>query len=185
MAASNKNLEDLRLEGTFREDLYYRINVVKLVLPPLKKRKEDIPLLVDHFIKKFNRLSGKEIKGLSLEALSVLMSHDFPGNIRELENIIEYATVVSKGHFIDVEHLPDYLRDKVEAMDTGIAGEQDGPSFSLYEVERSLIFETLKKNDWNRGLTAAQMGIHPSTLWRKIKRLKIDIPKRDGRTKNQ
>ncbi|MBW1800409.1 MAG: sigma 54-interacting transcriptional regulator [Deltaproteobacteria bacterium] len=184
VAATNKTLEDLLQAGTFREDLYYRINVVKLVLPPLRNRKEDIPLLIDHFIKKFNRLSGKEITGLSPDALSIVMSHNFPGNIRELENIIEYATVVSKAHFIDVEHLPDYLFERAQNMNAGVSRKQEKSVFSLDDVEKSLIFETLKKNDWNRGRTAAQMGIHPSTLWRKIKRLNIDIPKQDGRTKN-
>ena len=115
MAATNKSLEELVEEGKFRQDLYYRINVVRLVLPPLRDRREDIPLLVEHFIRKFSRLSGKEIQGLSPEAFPMLMSHDFPGNIRELENIIEYATVVCKNGMIGVEHLPDFFKNPEES----------------------------------------------------------------------
>ena len=112
VVATNRNLEKLVDDGTFREDLYYRINVVKLILPPLRKRKEDIPLLAEHFLRKFGRLSGKEIQGLSPEVFPILMSHDFPGNVRELENIIEYATVVCKDHWIGIEHLPEYLNQE-------------------------------------------------------------------------
>jgi PAS domain S-box-containing protein len=110
VAATNQDLEALVAEGVFRQDLFYRINVVKLVLPPLRERKDDIPLLAEHFIRKFNRLSGKDIQGFSPEVLPVLMSHDFPGNVRELENIIEYATVVCKDSIISIENLPDSLR---------------------------------------------------------------------------
>jgi transcriptional regulator with PAS, ATPase and Fis domain len=182
VAAGNKNLENLVKEGTFREDLYYRINVVRLVLPPLRSRKEDIPLLVDHFIRKFNRLSAKEIQGLSPEVLPVLMSHDLPGNIRELENIIEYATVVCKNSWIGIKDLPDYL------LHEAIGPSQTVPEDTCTEVsiwndmERTYIYEVLRKNNWNRAATAAQMGIHTTTLWRKIKRLNISIPKQDGRT---
>jgi len=162
-------------EGRFRQDLFYRINVVKLVLPPLRDRREDIPLLVEHFIRKFGRLSGKEIQGLSPEAFPVLMSHDFPGNVRELENIIEYATVVCKNGMIGVEHLPDFLKHSEKSK----AGNPSEPRpSSLEEMERSYIFETLKRNHWNRAATASEMGIHPTTLWRKMKRLEIEAPEK-------
>jgi PAS domain S-box-containing protein len=182
VCATNKNLESLVKEGTFRQDLYYRINVVKLILPPLRKRKEDIPLLAEHFVLKFNRLIGKEIHGLSSEVLSILMSYDFPGNIRELENIMEYVTLVCKKSLIGIEHLPDYLRQGSDTNEIVLkeTGEKD---LSWNDMERSLIYEALRKNNWNRAATAAQMGIHPTTLWRKIKRLNLQIPKQDGRTK--
>jgi len=175
VAATNKNLQSLVEEGKFRQDLYYRINVVKLVLPPLRDRREDIPLLVEHFIRKFSRLSGKEIQGLSPEAFPMLMSHDFPGNVRELENIIEYATVVCKNGMLGVEHLPDFFKhsDKSKAKSPSEAK----PS-SLEEMERSYIFEALKRNQWNRTATAAEMGIHATTLWRKMKRLDIEAPEK-------
>jgi len=105
VAATNKNLKELVQQGLFRKDLYYRINIVTLFLPPLRERKEDIPLLVEHFLRRFNSLRGKEIKGLSAKAMNILMSYDFPGNIRELENIVEYTTVVCKNHLVRKEHL--------------------------------------------------------------------------------
>ena len=183
VAASNKDLVRLVEEGKFREDLYYRINVVKLELPPLRERKGDIPLLIEYFIKKFNQLNSKEIQGVSAEVLPILMSLDFPGNIRELENIIEYATVVCKENLIGIEHLPDYLRQSSHGVERNHAGKTREKNVSWDGMKKSFIYETLMKNNWNRRETAAQLGIHPTTLWRKIKHLKIDIPKQDGRTK--
>ncbi len=183
VVATNRNLESLVKDGTFREDLYYRINVVKLVLPPLRKRKEDIPLLAEHFLRKFSRLSGKEIQGLSPEVFPLLMSHDFPGNIRELENMIEYATVVCKNHWIGIEHLPEYLNKEWSDIKKTIEKGSDRDGSSWNDMERSYIYEVLRKNNWSRSATASQIGIHTTTLWRKIKRLNIEIPKRDGRTK--
>ncbi|MFC1812748.1 sigma-54 interaction domain-containing protein [Thermodesulfobacteriota bacterium] len=183
VTATNKNMENLVNKGLFREDLFYRINVVKLVLPPLRNRKEDIPLLTQHFLRRFNSLRGKEIQDISPNVLNILMSHDFPGNIRELENIIEYATVVCKNHLIEIEHLPENLRRKPDSRikrTTEVSGEK---AFSLVEMEKDFICDMLRKNNWSRKTTAAQMGIHPSTLWRKIKRLNLEIPKQDGRSK--
>jgi len=176
VAATNRDLEKLVSDGVFRQDLYYRINVVKLVLPPLKERKEDIPLLVDHFIRKFNRLNGKEIHGLSPDVLALLMSHAFPGNVRELENIIEYATVVCKDHLIGIEHLPDHLRQELECMPSAVSGSEGRKEASWAEMERSFVVEALRRNNWNRSATAAEMGIHTTTLWRKMKRLNIEPP---------
>jgi PAS domain S-box-containing protein len=174
VAATNRDLEGLVEEGKFRQDLYYRVNVVKLVLPPLRERKEDVPLLIEHFIRKFSRLNSKETQGLSSEVVPVLMAHDFPGNIRELENIIEYATVVCKNSLITMEHLPDYLKQPGQAADKGA---REGKICSLETVERSYIYEALKRNLWSRSATATEMGIHPTTLWRKMKRFGIQIPK--------
>ena len=183
VAATNKNLEELVASGKFRPDLYYRVNVVKLVLPPLRERKEDVPLLAEYFIRKFGRISGREIQGLSPEVLPVLMAHDFPGNIRELENIIEYAIVVCKNSLIGLEHLPDYLREKAGASPKRLTKEVQQSGFSLQDMERGLLYEALKKNHWNRKATAAQMGIHPTTLWRKMKRLNIEAPEKDSHSK--
>jgi transcriptional regulator with PAS, ATPase and Fis domain len=176
VAATNSDLEKLVAEGTFRQDLFYRINVAKLVLPPLRDRKEDIPLLTSHFIRKFNRLIGKDIHSLSPEVLRILMAHNYPGNIRELENIIEYATAVCKNSIISPEHLPDYLGHTPDPSKrlTAEKGLENG--HSLNDVERNFIYEALKKNNWNRTATAAQMGIHKTTLWRKMKRLNIKAP---------
>jgi PAS domain S-box-containing protein len=181
VAATNQDLERLVSEGAFRQDLYYRINVVKLILPPLRERKEDIPLLVDHFIRKFNRLNGKEIQGLSPDALPLLMSYDYPGNIRELENIVEYATVVCKDLLIGIEHLPEHFRNSLECVPGSTAGEEVGQGgVSWADMERGFLYEALRKNNWNRSATADEMGIHTTTLWRKMKRLNIEAPAKGG-----
>jgi len=185
VAATNKNLEHLVEKDLFREDLYYRINVVKLILPPLRRRKEDIPLLTEHFIKKYNMLRGKEIQGQSPEVMDILMSHDFPGNIRELENIIEYATVVCQNSLIRFKNLPENLRRLSEHNIKMIPDGTNEKALSLETVEKDLIYEALRKNNWNRTAAAAHMGIHPTTLWRKIKRLNLEIPKQDGRSRNK
>jgi PAS domain S-box-containing protein len=183
VAATNKSLEKLVKNGAFRDDLYYRVNVVKLLLPPLRKRKEDIPLLSEHFIRRFNRLNDRNIQGISPEALSMLMSHDFPGNIRELENIIEYATLVCKKIILGIEHLPEYLRQQSDNARISPPRALPKQELSFHDVEKNFIFEALRKNSWNRSLTAAKLGIHPTTLWRKIKHLKLEIPKTNGRSK--
>ncbi len=183
VAATNKNLEELVQKGLFREDLYYRINIVKLVLPPLRERKEDIPLLAEHFLKKINNLRGKEIQNLAPEVMAVLMAYDFPGNIRELENIVEYATVVCRNKVIKIQNLPENLLQISDNKRKGTADESGPQTSSLEILEKEFIYETLRKNNWNRTATALQMGIHPTTLWRKIKRLNLEIPKQDGRSK--
>ena len=177
VAATNRDLDRMVSEGKFRQDLYYRIHVVKLALPPLRERKEDIPLLTEHFIRKFGHLMGKDIHGVTPEVMQVLMAHDFPGNIRELENIMEYATVVSKNSLIDLSHLPDALR--------GEKNEEQGPEangffpgeLSWLDMERQYILKALDKNRWIRVKTAAALGIHPTTLWRKMKSLNIEFQK--------
>jgi len=182
IAATNKDLGKLLKEGTFREDFYYRINVVKLFLPPLRNRKEDIPLLSEHFIRKFNRRKGKDILGLQPEALAILMSYNYPGNIRELENIIEYSMVVCKNSLIGIEHLPDYMvQDLNHENHESLPLKQQQSSMEGHEKE--FIYNALTENNWNRKRTAAKLGMHPATLWRKIKRLNIELPKQDGRYK--
>jgi len=139
ITAANLELKKLVKEGRFREDLYYRFNVAKICLPPLRKRREDIPLLVEHFIRKFNVLKGRSVQGVTPEVLSFLMRYAFPGNIRELENIIEYAFITSKGRFIDIEHLSRELLD--EAEDAGFLPDSPG------EIEESEKIHTAL--DWN------------------------------------
>jgi PAS domain S-box-containing protein len=172
VAATHQDLDSLVQKGLFRQDLYYRINVVKLSLPPLRDRKEDIPLLAEHFIRKFNRLNDRDIKGLSPETLGLLMAYDFPGNVRELENMVEYASVVCKNSIIGPEHLPGHLlpaaMGRIKPDDRSMNCE---PSWE--ETERTFILSILKKNNWKRAATAQDLGIHPTTLWRKMKRLKI------------
>ena len=169
IAATNKDLDVLVREGSFREDLYYRINVFKIILPPLRERMEDIPLLIDHFIERFNVLQKKSIQGVSEEAMSALMSYSYPGNIRELANIIERAFILCKTGLIEKKHLPESLF----AMS---ANNKDSKVSSLRDVEAAYLLNALKQNNWDRQKTARQIGIHKSTLYRKIKSLDIVLP---------
>ena len=177
LVATNKDLGKMVRDGTFREDLFYRINVVNIEIPPLRERRQDIPLLLEHFIAEFNRLQGKDVSGLSREALAVLVKHDYPGNIRELANIIEHAFVLCHDGMIQLQHLPPPLN---EGTGRGLLEADDG--ISLKSMEAMLIAETLKKYDGNRTLTARDLDIDPSTLYRKIKSLEIDVPQVDGRS---
>jgi len=171
LTATNKNLQDLVEKGLFRQDLYYRINVVKLKLPPLRERREDIPLLIEHFIRRFNRLRGKNITGVAPEVLNILMNHDYPGNIRELENIIEHSFVLCRENLIQPQHLPDYLRPRKEIPETSVG-------LTLEELEKRFIREALIRNNWNRTITAKELGIHKTTLWRKMKKLGLGLTKK-------
>lgn len=168
VTATNKDLEKLVKTGKFREDLYYRINVVRIKLPPLRERKEDIPMLVDHFIHRFSNLKKKLILDISPDALAVLVSYDYPGNIRELENIIEHAFVLCQGTVINIDNLPENVRPKETKPLAKLT--------SLDDLEAVYISEALRKNNWNRKKTAEELGIHKTTLWRKMKKLGIHIP---------
>ena len=180
IASANKNLVDMVKRGTFRQDLFYRINVVRLDLPPLRERKEDIPMLVKHFIARLNRLRGRSVAGISQKALALLLSHDYPGNIRELENSIEHAFVLCPEGQIEPHCLPDNLRALVSRPTTNVKIDA-----ALQSVEIQVILDALKRNKFNRLEAARDLGIHKSTLFRKIKMLGIDLPKIDGRTKRK
>jgi PAS domain S-box-containing protein len=166
ITATNRALQEEVKAGRFREDLYYRINVVRLFIPPLKERKEDIPLLAEHFIERFNHLKGKTLLGLSDATLSALMQHDWPGNVRELENAIEHAFILCRQGLILPEHLPDHLRPK------GASGEIC-TGLSLKEIESRAILSALERNRWRRMATARELGIDKNTLRRKMIRLGI------------
>ena len=172
ITATNSRLDQLVSEGKFRKDLYYRINVIKITLPPLRDRKEDIPLLVNHFIDQLNRLRQKDISGVSQLALEILMNHDYPGNIRELENIIEHAYVLCKSGIITPRNLPDYLQVKNAIPAVEVAG-------TMKEMESLFLIASLKRNNWSRKKTAKEIGVNPSTLYRKIKKLGLKIPEDD------
>jgi PAS domain S-box-containing protein len=173
IAATNKNLEKLVRSNEFREDLYYRINVVRLEVPPLRERMEDIPLLVEHFIARFNLLQGKAVTGVSEEMLSCLMSYHYPGNVRELENIIERTFVLCRSGQIELRHLPDI------PSCAGAAGVLNSGGFR--RLEAAFLMSVLRRNHWSRLETARQLGIHKTTLFRKIKSLGLDVPRRAGR----
>ena len=167
VAATNRRLETMIKEGTFRQDLFYRINVIELEIPPLRERMEDLPLLVNHFIRRFSAIHDKNISGIANDALSVLISHDYPGNVRELENIVEHGCVLCPDNLIRTKHLPEWLRPRIE--NTMIAS-------NLAEVEKQFIISILKKNKWNRLATAKELKIHKTTLFRKMKKLRIEPP---------
>jgi PAS domain S-box-containing protein len=169
VAATNKDLIALVQSRQFRDDLYYRLNVVKIDLPPLSHRREDIPLLVEHFVEKFKLKTGKNLSGVSHEVMSFLMRYDFPGNVRELENIIEHAFVMCKGEIIELRHLPPELVEY--AKETVVEAKEVNKPLQTAEAE--VIRKALERNEGNRLRTAQELGIDRSTLWRKIKRYGI------------
>jgi len=173
LAATNRDLMDRVREGAFREDLYYRINVFRIDLPPLRERREDIPLLVDHFVTKFNRLQNKDISGVTGNVFSLRMEHDYPGNSRELENIIEHAFVLCRSGLIERRHLPSALR----SQESGAPREprKNGTGLTLKDLEEMHIRDALRRHGGNRTAAARELGINPSTLFRKLRSLKIPV----------
>ncbi len=173
IAATNKDLARLVRKGVLREDLFYRINVVRLELPELRDRREDIPLLVEHLISKFNCRQDKDLAGASEETMAILMEHDYPGNVRELENIIEHAFVLCRGGLIEPHHLPPPLRG--EAHYKPMPGKRN---LTLRALEAMHIADAIRRHGGNRTAAARELGINPSTLFRKIKSLGIELPDR-------
>ena len=168
VTATNKDIQALCDAGGFRSDLYYRIRVVGLSLPPLRERRDDISLLVDHFISRFNALRGRTIEGVDRAVMRSFMRHEWPGNIRELENAIEHAYVLCTDGLIRPHHLPKHLQPiDADAFEEGL---------SLADIEARAILEALDRNDWRRGQTARDLGISPSTLWRKMRHMNISQP---------
>jgi PAS domain S-box-containing protein len=168
VAATNRELSSLVTLGRFRDDLYFRLAVVRLSIPPLADRRQDIPLLVDHFIGRFNARRGTRVQGVTPEVMEILMRHPLPGNVRELENIIEYCFVLCHNGLIDVRHLPDELQP-----DGGSSAAPRQPSTATTPLEQSeagAIRLALSRNQGNRDLTAAELGISRTTLWRKMKK---------------
>jgi transcriptional regulator with PAS, ATPase and Fis domain len=170
IAATNKNLEREIEAGRFREDLYYRINVMNIQLPPLRERKDDLPILVNHFIEKFNSKFERNIKHFSSSAFDILMDYNWPGNIRELENVIEHCFVLCDSDIIQIEHLPKRLRER--EFNT-IQGSDTNNFNHIKDAERNIIINTLKKHNGNRSKTAEELNIHPTTLWRKMKKFNL------------
>jgi PAS domain S-box-containing protein len=177
IVATNRDLMEQVRRGLFREDLYYRVNVMRMELPPLRRRKEDIPLLVEQFIARFNRLQQKAVPGISPEALSLLMAHDWPGNIRELENVIERAFILCNQGQIAICHLPEELRTH------GAAPEADYDVRSAHDIlDAQAIRTALERNGYNRLAAARELGVHKTTLFRRMKKLGIPLPEKDGRS---
>jgi len=168
ITATNKKLYELVKEDKFRDDLYYRVNVMKLELPPLRDKKEDIPLLVDHFISKFNRLHNKNICCVTNEVTAALLAYDYPGNVRELENIIEHCFVLCEGEIIEAKYLPSSVRPVLKKENA-----EDSEPATIKQMEIILITQALRRNNGNKTATAKELGIDKSTLFRKMKAFAI------------
>jgi len=163
IAATNRPLKELVEQGKFRMDLYYRLNVVRIRLPALRERAEDIPLLLDHFIEVFNKKFNKKVKGVEQRVMDFLLDYSWPGNVRELENVIEHAMIHARGDLIRFDNLPDYLFEEGESG-----------AVSLVDVEREHILRVLKSVNNNKTRASKILGISRSTLWRKLKELNIE-----------
>lgn len=166
IVATNKNLETEITNGKFREDLYFRINVMHINLPPLRERLDDLPLLVEHFICAFNKKFNKSIEGISSNAYKIFAEYKWPGNIRELENVLEHCFILCSKNKIEIEHLPDRLT-------VGINYEPDLANGLIKNAEMEVIIKVLKKFNNNKKKTASELGIDVSTLWRKMKKYKL------------
>jgi DNA-binding NtrC family response regulator len=165
IAATNKNLMEEMKKGTFREDLYYRLNVIPIFIPPLRERRDDVLLLASSFLRKFSLEKGKEVVDFSPEVLEIIMAHSWPGNVRELENVIDHAVILTKNEQIMPGDLPQYLRQH------SLSSEEIA---SLRDHEKTLIIKTLKETNWNKYQAAKRLKINRSTLYGKIKRYGID-----------
>ena len=172
IATTNRNLEEEVKAGRFREDLYYRVNVVEIHLPSLKEREEDIPLLADHFLNKYRKELNKNIRGIDNEAMRAFLTHEWKGEVRELENIIERAVIFCKGDLISLSDLPPSFRPQTDEMEFSFSGSLDE---SVRKFERDFILRALENNDNNKEKTADAMQVGLSTLYRKLKELDIKI----------
>jgi PAS domain S-box-containing protein len=177
IAATNRDLAALVERGSFRRDLFYRINVMKVELPPLRKRREDIPLLTEHFIAVFNATQGKKVSGVSPDVLALLMAHNYPGNVRELQNIIEHAFVLCREGPIELRHLP---AEMVPVASRSIHDRTMGGAVKAAEAQA--IREAIERNSGNRRAAARDLRLHKSTLFRKVRLLGIELPNLDGRS---
>jgi len=169
VSASNQNLETLVLEGRFRQDLFFRLNVVRMRLPALRERREDIPLLTAHFIRKYNLLTGKDITGVTDEVLGLFLRHSFPGNIRELENTLEYAFILCPGGLIHPEHLPDHI---LPSPAHALSDSTPAKAQTMEEVKHQAVQDALLRHDGKRMAACRELNISKDTLRRILKRKK-------------
>lgn len=167
ICATNKDIDDEVKKGNFREDLYYRLNVIRIHVPSLRERKEDIPLLIDHFIRIYSEKENKRISGITDEAMKIILKYNFPGNIRELENIVERAIVFSRGEYITKEDLPVSIIQRSQKIVGGKLNE------TIEQIEQEMILEALNKNNWNQTKSATNLGISERVLRYKMNKYKI------------
>jgi two-component system response regulator HydG len=172
VCATNKNLKEEVKTGRFRQDLFYRINVILLEVPPLRERREDIPLLAKHYLKYFAEKNRKKINSITPEALTILSQYDWPGNVRELKNIMERVAVLSRANTVTPEQLPEDIRKESEAYDTLVSTKiKEGTT--IQEMEEEMIRKTLGEANRNKSLAAKKLGISRRTLYRKLAEYKI------------
>jgi len=170
ISATNRDLWTMVQSGAFREDLYYRLNVITINIPPLRERKEDIPLLIEHFMDLFDQTIEGKINGITSSAMKILLNHDYPGNVRELENIIEHAYILCRENYITPKNLPDYLTDRFSSHSA------KGKKMEVVRnFEKELIEDTLKQYGGSITRAAEELGVHRSTLWRKMKKNNIAV----------
>ncbi|MEC4677333.1 MAG: sigma 54-interacting transcriptional regulator [Nitrospirota bacterium] len=172
IAATNKDLKKAVEMGEFRHDLYYRLKVVPILLPPLRDRKDDIPLLVDHFIARFNKEMGRKVTQVEPEVMAILDAYDFPGNIRELENIIEHAMVFCTEDTLEAEHLQKEIQPARKSVINTVVEDED----PIHAMEEALILKVLTQTKWNYKKTAERLKMSRTTLWRKIKTYGLKKP---------
>jgi len=165
IAATNKNLTEEMRKGTFREDLYYRLNVIPIFVPPLRERKDDIPLLSSHFLKKFSQDRGKEVASFSPEVMEMFLAHSWPGNVRELENVIDHAIIIAKQEKVLLKDLPQFLLQRSLPPQELV---------TLQDYEKNLILKTLQETNWNKHKAAKRLNINRSTLYGKMKRYGLE-----------
>lgn len=176
--ATNEDLERAVAEGRFRQDLFYRINVIALELPPLRERVSDIPMLAEHFLRQVSRESGKVTDGFDSEAMSALQQYRWPGNVRELQNVVERAVLLGRDRLVGLTDLPTHVTrgaqpspaSRSAAMAASLRDALEGP-------ERQIILQSLKEHNWNRNATAESLGINRTTLYKKMKRLGLEVPR--------
>jgi len=176
IGATNHDLRRDVAAGSFREDLFFRLNVIHLRLPPLRERVGDVPLLVEHFLAQLTAVRGKEVAAVTPEAMGALAAHHYPGNVRELQNAVEHAFVLCPGGIVGVEHLPEPLRRAAVPQGSGLAA-------TLARFEAELIREALRESGWNRAAAARRLGVHRTTLFKKLRALGLDLPETDGRSR--
>ena len=176
LAATNQDLEKSMEEGRFREDLYYRLNVIPIYMPPLRRRRDDIPLLINHFIEKYTSNSKKKVESISPEALKILTGYDWPGNVRELENVIERGVILTSRNVIEPDDLPASLTQNRRPGPAADGPLEDAP---LDKVEQQHILHTLEKYGWNQKKASEVLGVSTTTLWRKLKSYGIEPKKKE------
>ena len=176
LAATNQDLEKAIGEGRFREDLYYRLNVIPIHIPPLRKRRDDIPLLINHFLEKYIEKAKKKITSVSVDAMRILAGYDWPGNVRELENVIERAVILTNRNVITPDDLPSYISNTQQKI---ITQEENIEETTLEKLEKHYILKTLEKYAWNQKKASEVLGISTTTLWRKLKTYGIEPKKKE------